>query len=166
MTDDALVSALKEMYSCEKGQIKRVGDCSYRDFITHEEVGKDICQMKIKNMKTRDIAYAIQYGKIPDGRVMYRDGNRLNLSKENLYIIDDDLYLKAVDFALKILSEKSDKKTEYENPKTLAKYLAKKGVESMGFDNIIAEITLSKLGRKQKERAKKYVYDLFKMENI
>lgn len=157
---DDLIKLLKEMYTINDGELVRVSDCSMRDFTSHPTPSENICQMKIADIPTRDIAYMIQYNRPPEGRVVYKDGNRKNHSMENLFIVSCEDYEKAVNVALQVLAETKIKEVEINSPKDLIKLLAIKGLDSIGYENVSAIIKLSALGRAQKARAMKYIRGL------
>ena len=154
-----LVRKLKEMYTItEDGKIKRVMDCSMRDWTTHENPGETMCQMKIKHMKTRDIAFCLWNDKLPHRRVVYKDGNRRNHKKENLVLVSNDDYLKAVSIGLMILAEnKKMDKFIIKSPKDFKDVLAKRGLESFGMEAVLRIIKNSALGRVQESRMRNMV---------
>jgi hypothetical protein len=154
---DNVIKALKRMYIVSNGALSRVSDCSLRDFVTHSMPDENICKMKIAHIPTRDIAYILQYGVSPSGRVVYRDGNRSNHSKENLLDISYENYDKAVSVALQVLAETEKRDIVINSPKDLIRYLSSKGLEAAGYEKVTAIIKLSKLGRVQKDRAMKYI---------
>ncbi len=157
---DDLIKLLKEMYNVTDGILTRVTDCSRRDFVTRSTPGENICQMKIADIPTRNIAYMIQYDKSPEGRVVYKDGNRTNHAKENLFVVDFESYYTAVNIALQVLAETKTKTVEINSPKDLIKYLSSKGLVAIGYENVSAIIKQSALGRVQKIRAMKYIRGL------
>ena len=162
LKESDLVRMLKEMYTItEDGKIKRVMDCSMRDWTTHENPGETMCQMKIKHMKTRDIAFCLWNDKLPHKgveRVVYKDGNRRNYKKENLVLVNNDDYLKAVNIGLMILAEnKKMDKFIIKSPKDFKDVLAKRGLESFGMEAVLRIIKNSALGRVQEGRMRNMV---------
>lgn len=157
---DDLIKLLKEMYTITDGTLTRVTDCSMREYVSHPVPSENICKMKIADIPTRDIAYMIQFGKSPEGRVVYKDGNRTNNSKENLFVVDFEIYKNAVYIGLQVLAETKTKTVEINSPKDIIKYLSLKGLDAVGYDNVSAIIKLSSLEPVQKSRAMKYIRDL------
>jgi hypothetical protein len=162
LKESDLVRMLKEMYTItEDGKIKRVMDCSMRDWTSHENTGETMCQMKIKHMKTRDIAFCLWNDKLPHKgveRVVYKDGNRRNHKKENLVLVNNDDYFKAVNIGLMILAEnKKMDKFIIKSPKDFKDVLAKRGLESFGMEAVLRIIKNSALGRVQESRMRNMV---------
>ena len=159
MEDKELIEEIKKMYKIENGNINRIEDCSKRGYVSHSDCSKDIIQMKIKIMNTRDIVYIVHFGVIPNGRVIYKDGNRLNFRKDNIDIVETSEYFKAVNLALTILSESKEvgNKNDFKNPKELMRYITSKGIESMGVEQCLSIVKNSKLERVQQGRATKSI---------
>ena len=166
-SEESIVRMIKEMYTItEDGKIRRIMDCSKRDYVSHPEPAEELCQMKIGNMKTRDIAYCFFNGHLPRGRVVYKDGNRRNHKKDNLIVVSVNDYYKAVSVGLMLLAEKKkEENIKINSPKDLKDVLAKKGLDSFGKEEVIKIINGSCLGRMQLSRIKKTIRELEGVKN-
>jgi len=160
MKDEEIVQAIRRMYIVENDIIKRVQDCSLRDYATHENCGENVVHMKIKTMNTRDIVYIIHFGVMPNGRVIYKDGNRLNHSKDNITTVSKESYHQAVNLALKILADSKPIDLKIESPKDFKTYLAGVGLKEIGKNNAYAIIKNSNLERVQRGRAENMIREL------
>jgi hypothetical protein len=141
-------------YNSETGELKRVEDSSNRDFVTHIKLGEVdgelIAQHKDEpKIKGSAICWALYYGKYPEGKIIYKNGNRLDLRIRNLIEISNIKYLNAVNsISLAIHFNNLSKEIDYNDPKSFKKQLFKNGLTNLGIENVLADLEIKSKGWK------------------